>query len=404
MNQSISLSRKLTIKYLLFQALFWMSFSSIWAYAAVYLQEHQFNNTQIGIILSGSAIFSVIFQIWISNYIDTHVKVSIKTVITGLVSILIALSFLLWILPFQLFVVGLLYLSIGAIILSLPALSYSFIMDYINLGILVNFGAARATGSLSFAIMAYILGIALTNISSAIIVPIFMILNIAILFIVLSIQEPSYYSNNPLTSKISSVSQQPANLLTFFTQYKKFTLLLLGFMCLFIGHNLINTYHINIIKHVGGNDANMGLSVAIAGLTEVPTMIAFNYLITKHKYSHLLKISAIFFVLKILLITVAPNVSLIYISQFMQIAAFALFTPASVYYVNNTIDESNKVKGQALLGAATMGAGGTLGNFIGGRILDTSSVTFMLIVGVVISIIGCVISLFSIENKENKEV
>ena len=372
-------------------------------FATVYLQDHHFRNTVIGIILSGSAIISIFFQIWIANYVDKQDKVTMKTVIVTLFSMLILLSLLLWLLPFQPLIVASIYLLIGVIMLSMPSFTYSFIMDYINLGISVNFGAARAAGSFSFALMAYVLGIVLTNIGTDIIVPIFMILVIFSLIITASISSPSNYSVDAFVTTSSSNTNHTDSLMSFFRRYKKFTMLLAGLMCLFIGHNLINTYHINIIEAVGGNDANMGLSIAIAAIVEVPTMIAFNYIITKHKYSNLLKISSIFFVVKIVLLVIAPSVSFVYLSQFMQIGAFALFTPASVYYVNGIIDKSNRAKGQALLGAATMGAGGTLGNFIGGRILDTSSVRSMLILGVVISIIGCVISLYSIEYKANKE-
>ncbi len=403
MNKSISLSKRLTIRYLMLQALFWMSFSAIWSFATVYLLEHHFRNTDIGIILSGSAIISIVFQIWIANYVDKQDRVTMKSVIIGLFSILILLSLLLWLLPFQPLIVASIYLLIGAIMLSMPSFTYSFIMDYINLGISVNFGVARAAGSFSFALMAYILGIILTNTSTDIIVPIFMILVILSLIIITSISSPSNYGGDTFVTTSSSNTNHTDSLMPFFRRYKKFTMLLAGLMCLFIGHNLINTYHINIIEAVGGNDANMGLSIAIAAIVEVPTMIAFNYIITKRKYSNLLKVSAIFFVFKIALIAIAPSVSFVYLSQFMQIGAFALFTPASVYYVNGIIDKSNRAKGQALLGAVTMGAGGTLGNFIGGRILDTSSVRAMLIVGVIISIIGCIISLYSIEYKANEE-
>lgn len=395
---------KLTIKYLFLQASFWMSFSAIWSFAAVYLQEHHFKNTHIGIIMACSAIFSIFFQLWIADFLDKHTKITMKAILLGLISILIVLALLLWALPFHPYVVGFIYLCIGSIMLSMPALTYSFIMDYINLGILVNFGVARAAGSFSFALMAYTLGIVLTNTSTTIIVPIFMTLNIITFLLIFSFQLPSNYSDAPLVVKADTADHTPANMIDFFARYRKFSILLIGFLCLFIGHNLINTYHINIIKHVGGNDANMGLSIAIAAIVEVPTMIAFNYLITKQKYSNLLKVSAVFFVLKTLMIALAPSVGFVYLSQFMQIGAFALFTPASVYYVNGVIDESNRVKGQALLGAASMGAGGTLGNFIGGRILDSSTVSNMLIVGVVISIIGCIISLFTIEDKEIEEV
>jgi len=43
----------------------------------------------------------------------------------------------------------------------------------------------------------------------------------------------------------------------------------------------------------------------------------------------------------------------IYVSQSMQMISYALFVPASVYYVNEMIGENNRNKGQTFLGMGT---------------------------------------------------
>lgn len=65
-----------------------------------------------------------------------------------------------------------------------------------------------------------------------------------------------------------------------------------------------------------------------------------------------------------------------------------MFTPAGVYYVNQVIPGADKVKGQAGL-AMALGISGMIGNFLGGFMLDSSGgVTFMLTVGLGVSLIG----------------
>ena len=51
--------------------------------------------------------------------------------------------------------------------------------------------------------------------------------------------------------------------------------------------------------------------------------------------------------------------------------AFALYIPASVYYVNETMAPRDKFKGQAVM-TATNTLGGVIGSLLGGFLLDHS--------------------------------
>lgn len=393
-------STKLTIKYILLQAFLWMGFGTIWSFATVYLLDKGYQNTQIGIILSVGTILSIVLQPLIASFIDRYENLRLNYVLLVLIIILFVLSLTLWLVPYNFMITGFIYILIGAFISSLPPLTYSIALEYINLGISINFGLARGVGSIGFAIMVYAIGIATTWFSPSIILPIFAILTFMMGVMICTFESPLNCSDlkaiNAQGIK-NNIEKDHQNIFSFFLSYKKFSILLIGFIMLFISHSLINTYHINIIKNIGGNDANMGLSIAIAAAVELPVMIVFSFIVRKVKCSNLIKISAFFFVVKNVIICFAPNVGLVYLAQLFQFSSFALFIPASVYYVNSIIDDFNKVKGQALLGAATMGAGGTLANYIGGKILDDYNVTTMLVFGIIVALIGFIITLFFTE-------
>lgn len=157
---------------------------------------------------------------------------------------------------------------------------------------------------------------------------------------------------------------------------------------LFFSHSIINTYLINIVENVGGTSKDMGITLSISAALELPTMAAFVFLLRKVKCSTLLKISALFFFLKSGVTFLASNIIMIHVAQSFQMLGFALFTPASVYYVNSIIREEDKVKGQSLLGVAIMGIAGTLANISGGKIIDTMSVSSMLLIGTIVAGIG----------------
>ncbi|MDR3552945.1 MAG: MFS transporter, partial [Clostridia bacterium] len=104
--------------------------------------------------------------------------------------------------------------------------------------------------------------------------------------------------------------------------------------------------------------------------------------------STLLKIAAFFFVVKFIVLLLATGVAMILFAQGLQMVTFALFIPASVYYVNERMDSENKVKGQALMTAAYIGVSGTIGDFAGGQMIDKLGVQAMLQAGVALSILG----------------
>ena len=88
----------------------------------------------------------------------------------------------------------------------------------------------------------------------------------------------------------------------------------------------------------------------------------------------------------------------VYVAQVLQIGAYAIFIPASVYYVNEVISKPDLVKGQSMV---TVGitASGIIANLAGGILLDTIGVHDLLMIGVVVSVIGALIVFMSIEKK-----
>ena len=79
---------------------------------------------------------------------------------------------------------------------------------------------------------------------------------------------------------------------------------------------------------------------------------------------------------------------MIYIVQFLQFGAFALYTPASVYFINKAMDEKDSGVGQALLGSCSLGLGGALGNVLGGFVVEQSGVSGMIVCAVILAVVG----------------
>ena len=80
----------------------------------------------------------------------------------------------------------------------------------------------------------------------------------------------------------------------------------------------------------------------------------------------------------------------------MQIGAYAIFLPASVYYVNEVINEADANKGQSMVTTA-IAASGIIANLVGGILLDAMGVHQVLLIGVVLSILGLAIVVLSLK-------
>ena len=175
----------------------------------------------------------------------------------------------------------------------------------------------------------------------------------------------------------------------------------IGIICLFTFHNIINTYLLQIMVSVGGDSRDMGVSIAIAALLELPTMFLFSLIVKRVESNKLLKIAAIFFAIKAIAFYLSSSVLSIHISQFFQSLSFALYIPASVHYTNILMRNSDKIKGQAMISAA-MTAAGVTGNLLGGYLLDARGVEAMLLAGLIFSIVGMVIFLLSTPLPESR--
>ena len=86
---------------------------------------------------------------------------------------------------------------------------------------------------------------------------------------------------------------------------------------------------------------------------------------------------------------------MLYAVQVLQMLGYALFIPASVIFTSSVISEEFLTFGQALVTAAST-AGGIIGSNLGGTLLDAIGVKSMLIVAVILSAIGSVVIIISV--------
>lgn len=385
-------SKNLTVFYAFIQGLYWMNFAAIMGYSGYYLLAKDFSNTEIGIIIAVAGIISAILQPVLASYADHPQSPSLKKLM--LLLLLLQLIFGILLLFVQIpTVIGLLYgCSIALLQILTPFIS-ALGMESINQGNNLNFGLARGMGSVAYAGLSYVLGI-VTSWTGASAVPIFvMLITLSLTGVVALFPFTKVVASTAPKSQAASNSSNP---LVFFRKYKRFSLVLLGCIFIYVSHVLLNNFTYQIIESKGGGSAQMGTATAIAAMCELPTLFLFSFIVRKIRCDILLRISGIFYAIKAIGSLLAPNVLTYYSVQTLQMLGWGLMTVVSVYYVNIIMEKEDVIKGQAYF-TMTYTLGSVAAAFIGGALIDISGVNAMLIFSVISVVIGAVIVFLAAE-------
>lgn len=383
--------KALSIRYQLAHSFYWFSNCTLYGFATVYLLNMDFDNKEVGIVLAFGNILSVFLQPIIGAFADKTTKISLKTLTSLFAFIASSLGILLILLPDIVWVVGGLYSIMLALVLLVIPLMSSVCIEYCNANCYIDYGLARGIGSIFYAAASISLGILIERTGAHIILPIFIFVFFLLAVVMFTFRPPAKVVPN------SSYTNASGGLLYFIKTYRHFSFLLIGIVCLFFYHTILNTYLINIVRNLGGNNSHLGVSLSIPAAMELPVMASFFYLVKKIKCSTILKISGIFFTAKTFIIILAPNIATIFLAQSIQFLGYALYTPAIVYYTNKLMKPQDKVKGQ---GYAAMAAciAAVFANLAGGTLLDSFGIFPMLLVGTIVSCIGTLFVLIYTED------
>lgn len=392
-------SRKsLNIKYMASQIFYFGAFAAMMGYASVYLLHKGFSNSTIGIILSLCSILAVFMQPALASFADNHKNIEIRKIINTIVAIAIILSVALLVIPTNQTLIFILIVAIFSLETTIMPLINTLAFIFEKYGIQINFGIARGLGSVAYALTSMALGYIVEWFSPDLLPICYVVFN-ALLFIVVHLfvlPKNAQIVNADEESETEAEVQENVSLLKFAGKYKKFIVFLLGFVLVYFAHTIINNFFIQIITNVGGNSSDMGNAVFLAAMLELPTMAYFTKLSQKVNCGTLIKASIVLFLAKHAITYLATNMVMIYIAQVLQMGAYALFIPASVYYVNCKVDNKDIVKGQSFV-TTSMTMSGVFANIIGGILLDAVGVSEVLLIGVILSLIGAVIVLFTVE-------
>ena len=391
-----------TLRYSLINITYFAAFCTVHAYAAVYLLASGFTNTQVGILLALANIISAVFQPLIAGVIDKPGPLTNRRFILISVMLILAGSVLLLFFHENKVFIFIVYALIYLIQFSYQPVVLALSFEYQKAGCPIYFGLARGLGSASFAVTSAFVGgfVAKQGVNVLLYVNIVTMLLSAV--IVFTFKKPVSSSASDAISiedgegdvqKVQSEGASAAhnNISDFARTYPAFMLFLVGTICFFFAHNMINDFMIQIIRGLGGGEKELGYSNFLQAILELPVMALIGFVLKKIASRWMLVFSGAAFFVKMLVLMAAGNLALYYFSQSFQLFAYAVFVPAAAYYVSETMEELDQVKGQAYITSAIT-IGGVFSNLISGVILDKLGISPMLLTGTIVCGIGVIIA------------
>ncbi len=395
-------SKKITLLLAIAQGGYWSSFCSAYGFATVFLRSRGFSASQIGVIIAVASLLAVLLHPVFAGIADKSKRISIH-VITALLLVGALIFFGMLLFTKNIFIATLaLFIMANALNQTLQPFINAVSFYYINRGVEANFGMARSMGSLSYAIVSPITGELAERYGSNVIIiagVLFFAITAGVVLIMPRFKDVLPDSSGDIRQK-KVKSKRDGGIFSFFAGYKLFSLALVGSTLIFIFHCSTNNYMLQMAESLGGNASTMGIALAIAAAFEIPSMMFSYQIMKKIKYNYILIIAGVFFCIKAVLYIMATNITMLYISQAFQMVSYAFFLPASVFYVNYTMNDNDKVKGQALMtGTSTLG--GVIGSLLGGTLIEHYGVRSMEWVGLVFAVVGTIVLFISVSGIKN---
>lgn len=387
-----------TVKYSAVHIFYWPIMCSSFAFGAVFFLSKHYTNSQVGVVLAAASILSVFMQPAAASVADRFRGAGMNRIILALAAagaLLAALRFFFSDVPV---VPAVLYILENAAANALLPLVNALGVQVMNGGAEINFGLARGTGSVAYAVVSFALGLFLKT-GKPDVLPLFSIA----FYLALGAAAVRFPADcgartpPPPGGEKAKLDREEFSKGGFLPKGSgRFALLLAAVVFSFCGQSMLGTYLIQILRRVGGAAENVGVANGIAATIELPAMALFTVLIRKYRSGTLLRASFAVIVCKTLATLLAPSVAGIYAAQIFQFGGYAMFVPASVYYANEVVPRSSLAKGQAALTSAST-LGGVAASLLGGRLLDCAGVGTMLTASVLIASAGCAMGLFAVK-------
>ena len=376
-------SRRFNLEYAGVQGFYAAVSAVVSGYASAFLLSRGCSNREMGFILAAGTVGALLLQPLAADLTDRSRRFSVLHVLLALGGVMaVALIALNAAHERGAFLSVTYIVLLCALMLAQPFCNS--LSAYLQLrGADINFGAARGTGSLCYALFAAALGVAVKR-ASVDILP-FATLGADALF--LAVVALIFFQCRGTSPALPANAAKSRGLGAFLRDNPRFLLLMAGVMLAYLPHMVYTNFLIRIVMRAGGGDGDLGLIGGWCALTELPAMFLFSRLLRRFRSGTLLCFSALMFACKQLAVCLATTMPLLFASQILEGLSYALFIPATVRYMEESVPPADAVKGQTLI-TAMLSLASITASLLGGVLLDAIGLPKTLFASVFVSLAG----------------
>lgn len=353
--------------------------SIVFVYFPLYFSEMGLNKFEVGAIMAGGPLISVIANpIW--GFISDRSQNIRKTIVVLLLGNFVIAQLIFNLSTFTvLFACMLLFFFFFS---PMTAQSNSLILNSIE-GTRHKFGAFRLWGSLGYALIALVTGAWIHSTGTGKLWLIYSLLLLLSLLFTIGIPRGTISSSGTATSTTK---------VNYGSVYKdKVFMLFIGLGILVSVPNIMNNTFVSIyIQELGGSGMSVGLSAFLSSFFEIPVFLLMDRIIRQNTRFMLigLAIVSVLFSVRWLLMAGAAEPYHILLIQIMHCITFGAY-----YYLGTTltarmVDSRYRASGQALFALTWAGVSGVVAGFAGGWIYETLGATTMYMISASIALCG----------------
>ena len=370
-----------TRNFSILQGCYWIAACFLYAFAERFLLARGFTVQEVGIVLAVSNGAALLLQPLLAALADRPNGLSLRAELSTGAGLAAALSLLLCFPGQTAALVAVLFGSLAALTVAIQPLANAVGLAYLDRGERINYSLARGIASALFGGYCYAAGF-LAEWNSDALLWCFAASSLGLMVSALAFAPKKEPSAQP---------KEDGGAWTLFLKHRSLWLLLPATVLIFTVHNFINAYMLSIVSAIGGGTHEMSVAIALAAILEIPTMAGFSLLQKRFRLKTLLFFSAAAFLFKHLLLLLplygGAGVWAVYASQSVQLLGYAIFIPASSFFLNERMDAGDKVKGQMLL-TESQTLGCILGQLLGGFSIASIAVGPTLLIGGALTAVG----------------
>ena len=369
--------RRCRAAYVALQFAYWVNGSILIGFLLPYLHGLGFRDDTAGFLMAGGSLLGFLLPFLISS-LSARLGLRLLPLLRGLLTVQLVLCLLL--LPTAADRRGLpLCLLLTGLHMSLYPLYVTLAVELRRRKLPLRFSAARAVGSLGYALMSLLLGSTAAASDRRIgLVCACVSLGVQLLLLCAF--------RDCLAGETEGESERDGGSGAESAKAAPFLLLLLGAALIFSGDSAVNSFRYSILLSLGESLGAFGLLTAFKGLMEIPVMLLYPAL-RRLGSGRLLTAAMCVFLVKLALVRLAGSVGMLYAAFALQAFSFGLYAPAIVDFLDEISPKAFAARAQSLgNGMNTFGAFGA--TVLTGCLLSEYSVSASLNVLLLLEALG----------------